>query len=84
RLESAREGLAEAEADARLSRDGPNEIGETARRHILVDLLHRLANPLVAILLVAAAIAGVTGDLASFLIILVVVILSTLLDMVQE
>ncbi|WP_287003604.1 magnesium-translocating P-type ATPase [Sphingobium sp.] len=84
RLDSAREGLAEAEADARLSRDGPNEIGETARRHILVDLLHRLANPLVAILLVAAAIAGFTGDLASFLIILAVVILSTLLDMVQE
>lgn len=84
RLQSTREGLAETEADARLSHDGPNEIGETARRHILVDLLHRLANPLVAILLVAAAIAGVTGDLASFIIILAVVILSTLLDMVQE
>lgn len=84
RLASNREGLAQAEADARLARDGPNEIGEAARRHIFVDLLHRLANPLVAILLVAAAIAGVTGDLASFIIILAVVILSTLLDMVQE
>jgi Mg2+-importing ATPase len=83
-LESTREGLAQAEADARVARDGPNEIGETAQRHILADLLRRLANPLVAILLAAAAIAGVTGDLASFLIILTVVILSTLLEMVQE
>ncbi|ETI64540.1 cation-transporting ATPase [Sphingobium sp. C100] len=84
RLASKREGLAQEEADARLARDGPNEIGETARLQIFVDLLHRLTNPLVAILLVAAAIAGITGDLASFLIILAVVILSTLLDMVQE
>ena len=84
RLLSAREGLAQTDADARLTRNGPNEIGETAPRHIVVDLLHRLANPLIAILLVAAAIAGATGDLASFLIILAVVILSTLLDMVQE
>jgi Mg2+-importing ATPase len=84
RLESTHEGLTEAQADARLARDGSNEIEGTAGRHILVDLLHRLANPLVAILLVAAGIAGVTGDLASFIIILAVVILSTLLDMVQE
>ncbi|MHA3790613.1 magnesium-translocating P-type ATPase [Sphingomonas sp. YL-JM2C] len=84
RLGSAREGLSQGEAEARLARDGSNEIGESARRHILVDLLRRLANPLIAILLAAAAIAGVTGDLASFLIIVVVVILSTLLDMVQE
>ncbi|MFT3968490.1 MAG: HAD-IC family P-type ATPase, partial [Sphingobium sp.] len=84
RLGSAREGLVQADAAARLARDGPNEIQAAARRHILVDLLHRLANPLVAILLAAAAIAGVTGDLASFAIILVVIILSTLLDMVQE
>lgn len=83
-LASNREGLTQGEAHERLTRDGPNEIEATSQRHILVDLLHRLANPLVAILLVAAAIAGITGDLASFLIILAVVILSTLLDMVEE
>lgn len=84
RLNAAREGLVQADADARLARDGPNEIEATTRRHILVDLLHRIANPLIAILLAAAAVAGATGDLASFVIILAVVILSTLLDMVQE
>lgn len=64
--------------------DGPNAIADAQKPHLLLDLLRRLANPLVAILLVAAAIAGVTGDVASFAIIVVVVILSTALDMVQE
>lgn len=84
RLGASRQGLAAEEAARRLERDGPNAIAETRRHHILVDLLRRLANPLVAILLVAAAIAGATGDLPSFAIIVVVVLLSTLLDMIQE
>ena len=84
RLSASREGLRAGEAAARLDRDGPNEIAAKRRRHLLFDLLRRLANPLVAILLAAAAIAGATGDVASFAIIVVVVILSTGLDMVQE
>ena len=84
RLGVSREGLTIEEAAARLKRDGPNAIAGARERHLLLDLLRRLANPLVAILLVAAAIAGVTGDVASFAIIVAVVILSTTLDMVQE
>uniref|UniRef100_B0T0M1 Magnesium-transporting ATPase, P-type 1 n=1 Tax=Caulobacter sp. (strain K31) TaxID=366602 RepID=B0T0M1_CAUSK len=83
-LESNRRGLSSAQAQARLARDGPNTIVPAARRRALADLLRRLANPLVAILLVAAAIAGATGDLTSFVIIVAVVLASTGLDMVQE
>ncbi|AOH87059.1 magnesium-transporting ATPase (plasmid) [Sphingomonas panacis] len=84
RLGTTSDGLSVAEAAARLERDGPNQIAEAQRRHLVADLLRRLANPLVAILLVAAGIAGATGDLASFTIIVLVVLLSTVLDMVQE
>jgi Mg2+-importing ATPase len=83
-LGATRQGLSAAEAAVRLGRYGPNEIAGGQRRNLLLDILHRLANPLVAILLVAATIAGVTGDVASFAIIVLVVILSTALDMVQE
>jgi Mg2+-importing ATPase len=83
-LESTRLGLSSEAAIARLAEHGPNQIVESRRRHVLVDLLRRLSNPLVAILLVAAAIAGGTGDVASFVIIVGVILLSTLLDMVQE
>jgi len=83
-LGTTRQGLSSAEAAARLKRDGPNQIIEKRRHHLLFDLVRRLSNPLVAILLVASAIAGATGDIASFAIIALVVILSTALDIVQE
>src|SRR5581483_3650054 len=44
----------------------------------------RFAEPLVAILLVAATISGFTGDVASFGIIVAVIALSIILDVVQE
>ncbi|MBT2188353.1 magnesium-translocating P-type ATPase [Sphingobium nicotianae] len=84
RLSATPDGLSAHEAMARLARDGPNRLAIAPPRRLLSDLLRRLANPLVAILLVAATIAGMTGDLASFTIIVLVVILSTTLDLVQE
>jgi Mg2+-importing ATPase len=83
-LRTSPEGLSHDEADRRLASVGTNEIVVTQRRHLLLDFGRRLANPLVAILLVASAIAGATGDLASFLIIASIVLLSTVFDLVQE
>lgn len=83
-LEATPEGLSAAEAARRLELYGANRLGDRRRRHLLMDLARRLANPLVAILLVASAVAGATGDLASFIIITAVVLLSTGLDLVQE
>lgn len=83
-LASRDTGLSNDEATSRLAQIGPNEIAGKARRHVLVDLARRLVNPLTLILLVASAIAGATGDFASFTIIVLIVVLSTILDMVQE
>ncbi len=84
RLGSSATGLSSAAARERLARDGPNSFAAQSRRHIGADLARRLANPLVAILLVAAAASGLTGDPASFAIITCVILLSTVLDMVQQ
>jgi len=84
RLEADLTGLSSAAAAARLVRDGPNEIRAAPRRRLLADLARRLSNPLVLLLLTAAVIAGGTGDMSSFAIILSMVILSTALGMVQE
>lgn len=83
-LDAGPKGLSAQEASARLAQHGPNEISQTKRRHLLADFFRRLANPLVAILLVASAIAGATGDRVSFAIIVSIVMLSTILDLVQE
>jgi Mg2+-importing ATPase len=47
------------------------------------DSIRLLANPLVIILLVASALSAVTGDVASFVIIVSIVLLSLLLDFAQ-
>lgn len=82
--ESSPSGLSGETASERLKRDGPNALGTKQRRRLLFDIARRLANPLVLILLAASAVAGITGDLISFAIIAAVILLSTLLDMVQE
>lgn len=84
RLGTALDGLSDEEAATRLAHYVPNEITQSRKRHLVVDLLRKLANPLVAILLFASAVAGATGDVASFVIIALIVLLSTLLDIVQE
>jgi P-type Mg2+ transporter len=84
RLAASPAGLSRVEAEDRLARDGPNTVAETPRLHIIRKIAKRLAEPLVAILLVAAAISGATRDFGSFAIILTVVVLSIALDIFQE
>lgn len=77
-------GLTGREAARRLMRDGPNSVVVHRRRRLGGRLLKKLAEPLVAILLIAAAVSGATGDWASFAVIAVVVVASVALDVVQE
>lgn len=84
RLRTAREGLSADEAAARLAQHGPNRIEQRARRRLVVDILRRLGNPLVLVLLFAAGVSAVVHDPASFVIITTVVLLSLALDLVQE
>jgi len=77
-------GLTSIEAGRRLARFGPNSVAATPHRRLLLKIAKRFAEPLIAILIVAAAISGFTGDIASFCIIVIVIALSIILDVVQE
>ncbi|WP_246737273.1 magnesium-translocating P-type ATPase [Nordella sp. HKS 07] len=83
-LDAKSDGLSEDEAGARLIRYGPNLAVVSVRRSLIAKLLKRIAEPLVAILLIAAAISGMTGDWLSFVIILLIVAFSIVLDIFQE
>ena len=83
-LGAGRDGLSSAEAAARRLRYGPNILEERQRLSLPLKFLSRFHNPLVIILLVAAAISALTGDLASFIIISTIVLMSAVLDTVQE
>lgn len=83
-LGSSTNGLSERDADAILAHYGQNRLADEPRRKLFWEFLTRFRNPLVLILLLAASVAGATGDIASFAIIVSVVTLSVLLDFIQE
>jgi Mg2+-importing ATPase len=77
-------GLSGAEAKARLARFGPNLFREKQDKSLLLQFLTRFKNPLVVILLIASAVSAFTGEVANFLIITCMILLSVTLDFVQE
>jgi len=83
-LQSRREGLTATAAADRLREVGPNAFHEPVRQRLLAKIAKRVLNPLIAILLVAAAISSLSGDVASFVIIVTVIAGSIGLDIVQE
>jgi P-type Mg2+ transporter len=83
-LNASERGLTQREAAARLRRDGPNVFRDEPPRSLIVQLARRFANPLVLILLVASVISGLMGQYTSFVIIVIMVLLSVVLDFFQE
>ena len=84
KLGSDADGLSQREAERRLAIFGPNRVDASKAQSVLQKIGRRVLNPLVAMLLVAAAVSGVSGDLGSFAIIVAVLCLSLTLDIVQE
>ncbi len=77
-------GLAADEAASRLARFGPNLLHPPKRRMLLLQFLSKFLSPLVLILLAASFVLALTGDMASFIIISMIVLMSVTLDFVQE
>src|SRR6202047_389549 len=82
-LAAGKDGLSSVEAAARRLRYGPNTLEERRRLSLPLKFLGRFRNPLVIILLAAAVISALTGDLTSFIIISTIVLMSAALDTVQ-
>ena len=83
-LGSGAAGLTSATAAERLQRYGPNIIGAHRRYGLLRKAAERFRNPLVLILIVAALISALTGETGSFVIISTIILLSVVLDSLQE
>jgi Mg2+-importing ATPase len=77
-------GLNSEEAAARLVQYGPNVLHTRRKRALLIEYLSRFRNPLVLVLLTASGISAFTGEVTSFLIISLIVLMSVTLDFVQE
>ena len=88
-VQSSQSGLSAAEAEKRLERDGKNELEAAKKDSILKQFFKQMADPMIIILLVAAAISAVTSiyageGIADVIIILFVVIVNAVLGVYQE
>ena len=88
-LQSGPEGLSAAQAEGRLAEYGPNRLREAPKATLLQRFLQQLRDPMLLILMAAAAVSAVTNYLShepftEVLIILAVVLLNAVLGVVQE
>lgn len=82
-------GLSSAEAKKRREQYGPNKLKDAEKKSMLRRFLDQLKDPMLIILMVAAAVSAVTNiiageSLAEVFIILIVVLLNAILGVVQE
>ncbi|MBQ1343903.1 MAG: cation-translocating P-type ATPase [Firmicutes bacterium] len=88
-LGSCHQGLSGEEAAARLARNGKNRLAEAPKDSLVKRFFAQMADPMIIILLAAAAISGVTSffsneSFADSIIILFVVIVNAVLGVYQE
>ena len=88
-VESTEQGLSAEEAGRRLERNGRNKLEEGKKDSLLKRFLKQLADPMILILIAAAAVSAVTSayageSFADVFIILFVVIVNAVLGVYQE
>ena len=88
-LSGSENGLTSEEAERRIAENGKNKLAEGKKDSIIKQLLKQLADPMIIILLCAAAISGVLAvtqdeSFADVIIILAVVAINAVLGVYQE
>jgi Ca2+-transporting ATPase len=83
-LGSQRTGISNTEAQKRLNEFGPNELQEKKKRTTLLMFLDQFKDFMILILIGAAVIAGVIGELVDTLVIIAIVIINAIIGFVQE
>jgi P-type Ca2+ transporter type 2C len=83
-LKSDPKGITHSEADRRQEEFGPNEFKRGQETTWFDLLLHQLINPLVAVLILAAIVAFLAGEIIDTIVIAVVIMINTAIGFFQE
>ena len=83
-LGTTQQGLSAIAAEEKLLQYGPNELQEGKKKSIAIMLLAQFKDIMILILLAAAVIAGIVGDLTDTIVILIIVLLNAFLGFFQE
>lgn len=83
-IKSSSRGLSSEDATKLLLEKGPNELVEKAKRTLFMMFLDQFKDFMIIVLIAAAIIAGLTGEVADTISIIVIVILNATIGFVQE
>ena len=81
---SSPDGLSNEKAQLQLAEYGPNELLVKKKKPAWVLFLHQFKDFMILVLIAAAIIAGIAGDLTDTIIIMVIVLLNAVVGFVQE
>src|SRR5688572_18491729 len=84
KTESNEKGISASEARRRLQKLGPNELKEGKKKSVAAMLLMQFKDVMILILLAAAIISGIIGDVTDTVVILVIVVLNAVIGFFQE
>ena len=83
-LDTNPQGLSISDAEEKLLQYGPNELQEGKKKGVAGMLLGQFKDVMILILLAAAIISGIIGDLTDTIVILVIVVLNAVIGFFQE
>ncbi|TDD75506.1 cation-translocating P-type ATPase [Flavobacterium caseinilyticum] len=83
-LNTTPSGLDAITASERLIEHGKNQIEDSKKRSVLQMILSQLTDFMILILIAAAIISGIVGDLTDTIIILTIIILNAVVGFIQE
>lgn len=83
-LQSDRDGLSTEEAAKRIQQYGPNQLQEKKKKPGWLLFLMQFKDVMILILMIAAVISAVVGDVKDMIVILIIVIINAIVGFVQE
>lgn len=81
---SSSNGIDSDSAALKLAEYGPNELQEKKKKPAWVLFLHQFKDFMILVLIAAAIIAGIAGDITDTIIIMVIVVLNAVVGFIQE
>ncbi|MEJ2695810.1 MAG: cation-translocating P-type ATPase [Candidatus Sulfobium sp.] len=83
-LNTSRDGLSAEEAARRLEVHGPNILKEMEKRSVVRMFVDQFTDFMILVLIAAAVVSGIIGDLTDTIAIVVIVVLNAVIGFVQE
>lgn len=77
-------GLQQVDAEERLIANGPNELVREKKKPLWLKFLKQFQDFMIIVLMIAAVISGIMGDVTDTVIILLIVIINAIIGFVQE